>query len=201
MGTLNNHRAELRLINKIKTSNCNESFVLLSSTYDNFYYSIVRKYHPVLTQMGMSAEEIKYEKEFILHKAVMSFKKDRNVKFSSWFCNCVRYHFLNYINSNKRFVKAEEKAVDFFGLKDSVVEVDKNNETYTYINSLLSSMKDKRIKDIYQMRYFSDGPNLATWSEIGKKLKISTQTAINLHEKARVFLKNKMESKNFCDLV
>jgi DNA-directed RNA polymerase specialized sigma subunit len=62
-------------------------------------------------------------------------------------------------------------------------------------------MKDKRIKDIYQMRYFSDGPNLATWSEIGKKLKISTQTAINLHEKARVFLKNKMESKNFCDLV
>lgn len=196
-----NKRNELRLITKIKNNNCNESFLKLSSGYDNFYYSIARKYYPILNKMGMSMEEIKYEKEFILHKAVMSFKKECNVKFSSWFCNCVKYHFLNFINSNKKFIKSEDKILDFFNLQETVVESDLNGETYAYVNSLLSSMRDKRVKDIYQMRYFSDDPNLKTWSEIGKKLKISTQTAINLHERARVFLRKKMESKDFCDLV
>lgn len=201
MSELNNYKVELGLIKKIKSKNCNESFVSLSSKYDNFYYSIVRKYYSILTQSGMSTDEIKYEKDFILHKAVMSFDKTKKVKFSSWFCNCVRYHFLNHINSNKRLVKTEEKMVDYFLAKDAVYEVSKHTETYSYIKSLLSSMKDKRIVDIYNMRYFSDSPNLTTWSEIGKALEISTQTAINLHEKARVFIKNKMSSKNFCDLV
>ena len=36
---------------------------------------------------------------------------------------------------------------------------------------------------------------------LAKKLNISTQTAINLHEKARLFIKNKIVSKNSFDLV
>jgi RNA polymerase sigma factor (sigma-70 family) len=201
MSNSTNKRSELRLISKIKNNNCNESFSELSSGYDNFYYSIARKYYPILNKMGMSMEEIKCEKEFVLHKAVMSFKHGKKVKFSSWFCNCVKYHFLNYINSNKKFIKSEDRALDLFNLQESIIEVDTSGETFAYIDSLLSSMRDKRVKDIYQMRYFSDDPSMKTWSEIGKKLQISTQTAINLHERARVFLRNKMESKNFCDLV
>lgn len=202
MSTSNNNTEDLRLVSKIKRSNCNESFKTLSSRYDNFYFSVVRKYQPILSQMGLSQDEIKYEKEFILNKAIISFKRKYKVKFSSWFCNCVKYHFLNYINSGKKYINMEDKSVEYFNVKEAVHELNtQNSETFEYVSSLLSSFRDKRVKDIFQMRYFSGEPDLMTWSRIGRKLKISTQTAINLHERARVFLKNKMESKHLCDLI
>jgi RNA polymerase sigma factor (sigma-70 family) len=192
---------ELSLIAKIKEDNCNDSFEELSKLYDNFYYSIAQKYSSTLIKAGMSKDDIKYEKDFVLYKAIKSFDAKQKTKFSTWFCNCVKYHFLNYINSNKKYMLAEENKIDFFNNKDLLVSFDKNNETYSYLNSLLSSFKDERIKRVYELRYFSGGEKLATWNSIAKKLGVSTQTAINLHEKTRAFLKNKVLSKNSCDFV
>lgn len=192
---------ELDLISKVKLDNCNDSFEELSKLYDNFYYSIAQKYSSTLIKAGMNKDDIKYEKDFILYKAVKSFDAKQKTKFSTWFCNCVKYHFLNYINSNKKYMLAEENKIDFFNNKDILVSVDKNNDTYSYLLSLLSSFKDERIKRVYELRYFSGGEKLATWNSIAKKLGVSTQTAINLHEKTRSFLKNKVQSKNSCDFV
>jgi len=201
MEQVNIKNTELSLITKIKEDNCNDSFEELSKLYDNFYYSIAQKYSSTLIKAGMSKDDIKYEKDFVLYKAIKSFDAKQKTKFSTWFCNCVKYHFLNYINSNKKYMLAEENKIDFFNNKDLLVSFDKNNETYSYLNSLLSSFKDERIKRVYELRYFSGGEKLATWNSIAKKLGVSTQTAINLHEKTRAFLKNKVLSKNSCDFV
>lgn len=194
-------KQDLILVKKIKSKNCNSSFIKLSQGYDNFYFSSVKKYVPVLLKMGMSREEIKTEKDFILYKSILSFDTKQKTKFSTWFCNCVRYHFLNFINSNKKYILSEEKSVDYFSNKDFAFSLDKNTETVDYLNSLLSSFKDKRIYDVYRLRYFSNSEKPTTWNKIAKCLGISTQTAINLHEKARVFLKTKIESKNSFDLI
>jgi DNA-directed RNA polymerase specialized sigma subunit len=50
------------------------------------------------------------------------------------------------------------------------------------------------------MRYFEDKKNVS-WAKIGKKLNISTQTAINIHNKTIDFLKNKLKSKNCFDKI
>ena len=192
---------ELDLISKVKQDNCNDSFEQLSKLYDNFYYSIAQKYCSTLIKAGMNKDDIKYEKDFVLYKALKSFDAKQKTKFSTWFCNFVKYHFLNYINSNKKYMLAEENKIDFFNNKDILVSVDKNNDTYSYLLSLLSSFKDERIRQVYELRYFSGGEKLATWNSIAKKLGVSTQTAINLHEKTRSFLKNKVQSKNSCDFV
>ena len=96
---------------------------------------------------------------------------------------------------------AEENKIDFFNNKDILITEDKNTDTYSYLLSLLSSFKDERIKKVYELRYFSGEEKLATWNSIAKKLGVSTQTAINLHEKTRSFLKNKVQSKDSCDFV
>lgn len=192
---------ELSLITKIKEDNCNDSFEELSKLYDNFYYSIAQKYSSTLIKAGMSKDDIKYEKDFVLYKAIKSFDAKQKTKFSTWFCNCARYHFLNYINSNKKYVLNEGFGIDTFVNKDILSTTDKNTEMYDYLSSLLSSFKDQRINEVYRLRYFSNSSKLTTWNKIAKKLNISTQTAINLHEKARSFLKNKIVSKNSFDLV
>ena len=193
--------SDISLVTKIKDSNCNDSFEKLSSSYDNFYFSVARKYSHALTRMGMSKEEIKFEKDFILYKSIQSFDPNQKTKFSTWFCNCVRYHFLNYLNYNKKYFLNEGFGVDIFTNKDILFTTDKNTEMYDYLSSLLSSFKDPRINEVYKLRYFSNSSKTATWNTIAKKLNISTQTAINLHEKARLFLKNKIVSKNSFDFV
>ena len=201
MKVLNNDTEDLSLVKKVKSKNCNDSFIKLSSSYENFYFSIAKKYTPALLKMGMNKDDIKSEQYYILYKAISSFDAKQKTKFSTWFCNCSRYHFLNYINSNKKYVVSEEKTIDFFNNKDILLVVDKNSDMLDYLNSLLSSFKDKRVYDVYKLRYFSNNEKLTTWNKIAKKLGISTQTAINLHEKARLFLKTKIQSKNSFDLI
>lgn len=201
MKVLNNDTEDLSLVKKVKSKNCNDSFIKLSSSYENFYFSIAKKYTPALLKMGMNKDDIKSEQYYILYKAISSFDAKQKTKFSTWFCNCSRYHFLNYINSNKKYVVSEEKTIDFFNNRDLLLVVDKNSDMLDYLNSLLSSFKDKRVYDVYKLRYFSNTEKLTTWNKIAKKLGISTQTAINLHEKARTFLKTKIQSKNSFDLI
>ena len=50
------------------------------------------------------------------------------------------------------------------------------------------------------MRYFS-GKKLTPWSKISAKLKLSTQTVINLHNKGKKLLKNKLTTKNNIDII
>ena len=40
-----------------------------------------------------------------------------------------------------------------------------------------------------------------TWGKIGKKLDISSQTAINLHNKGKEVLLKKMKSKRYADKI
>ncbi len=185
----------------VKNHNCEDSFEKLSSSYDNFYFSVARKYSTSLNKMGMSKEEIKFEKDFILYKAIHSFDQKQKTKFSTWFCNCVRYHFLNYLNYNRKHFLNDTFDSEIVSNKNILFTTDKNTELYDYLSSLLCSFKDSRVNEVYRLRYFSGSCKPATWNTIAKKLNISTQTAINLHEKARIFLKNKILSKNSFDFI
>jgi DNA-directed RNA polymerase specialized sigma subunit len=53
---------------------------------------------------------------------------------------------------------------------------------------------------VFNLRYFS-GEKKLTWQKVAKKLDISTQTAINLHEKGRKILKNKLKNEESSDLI
>jgi hypothetical protein len=53
---------DLPLVEKIKLSNCNVSFETLSNSYDNFYFSIARKYSQTLIRMGMSKKRLNLKK-------------------------------------------------------------------------------------------------------------------------------------------
>ena len=186
----------VELINNVNNHNCNDSFLKLSNLYEKFYFKVVSKYYPALYKVELSKEDISAEKELALLKAIRTFNAKQKTKFSTWFCNTTKYHFLNLINANKKLISHPKVPIDEFINSDLVFSYDKNNDTFNYLMSILSSFKDSRIKKIYELRYFSDSKKLTTWNDIGRKLGISTQTAINLHEKTRSFLKNK-----FFDLV
>ena len=70
-----------------------------------------------------------------------------------------------------------------------------------FVGFLLDGLKDKRAKDVYMLRYFSSAGEKMTWKKIAKKMNISSQTAINIHNRAKTILIKKIKSKDIFDLV
>ena len=68
-------------------------------------------------------------------------------------------------------------------------------EIKEYVLNILSQLKDKRIKKIFEIHYFSGTRKCITWEKIGKNMDVSSQTAINLHNKGRKMLVRKIKSK------
>ena len=73
---------------------------------------------------------------------------------------------------------------------------EENKLEVQYIFSILAQLKDPRIKEVFNLRYFKTDKKKMPWSEIGRKMSVSTQTAINLHHRGLEILNKKMKSKN-----
>ena len=106
------------------------------------------------------------------------------------------------MNKNNTTISMENESIKSIMEKNQVMNSTSllNKDNCEYIFNLLDQLKDKRIVEIFKIRYFSDKKTVS-WSKIGRKLKISTQTVINLHNKTLKFLKNKLESTSFQDTI
>ena len=179
------------LIKLIKNKNCSDSFVTLETRHSNLYYSICNKF-----SSRVDLDEVYKDKAYVMYRAVMSFQSDRGAKFSTWFGNYARYHCLNYIKNNHKYVNSEEDTMVHFFNKKSLADYDQNKDHKNELDhafSILEKLTDKRIFKIFKLRYLHEGPKL-TWKQIAEKFDLTPQTIINLHTKGRRALRKKMKS-------
>ena len=114
----------------------------------------------------------------------------------------LRYQCLNKINGSNHYVSMDDEKLNYFiENSDTSSSEEDAKETSEYIFSILSQLKDKRIETVFRMRYFSPEATKTSWSAIADSLKVSTQTAINLHSRGAEVLKRKLRSKNFFDTI
>lgn len=190
---------DLDLIKKIKEFNDEESLKILINRHTPLCHSLYKKYSPSISASGIYINDLIDQKDYIIYKSALSFDECKKSKFSTWLYNQVRYQCLNCINENKIYVKMEDTALNNLIEKDSQSKdsfVSKNLNDY--INNIITNFSDTRIHSIFKMRY-ANKRKKTPWSKIGKKLNISTQTAINLHNKAIKMLRFKIKSKNSFD--
>lgn len=193
---------DIDLIKKVKKKSCEESLKALIERHTPLCFTIYKRYHSSLAANGISYDDIKNEKDFIIYKSILKFDPDKKVKFSTWLGNFTRYYCLNLINGEKKYVCMEDDKLNYH--REAEAEEDesgKNDELREYVINLLDQMKDVRIKKVFMLRYFADSKQKKTWQKIGKEIKVSTQTAINLHEKGRRMLETKFKSKQFSELI
>ena len=89
-------------------------------------------------------------------------------------------------------IDAEEGRLNYFFQKKSLEAYGKTveSEDHTFVNNLIGQFKDARMKKVFELRYFS-GDKKMTWVNIGTKLNVSAQTAINLHNRGKSIIKKK----------
>ena len=143
---------------------------------------------------GIFIDDVLNDKDYIIYQSAKSFEPDRNTKFSTWLGNQVRYYCLNKINKNKKYVTTEDQELSFLVEKGDKKE--DGRELKDYLFNLLSKIKDKRIEKIFELRYFSQEEKRMTWTIISNKINVSSQTAINLHNKGLSILRKKMKKES-----
>lgn len=198
-----------QLISNIKNNACNSSLTELINKHTGLCYDIYRKYLPSQELSGNLSINVENDKDFMIYKSAMSFDPSKKVKFCTWLGNQVRYQCLNLLRKKKS--KSHVISLEEDKLEDMVARNDEyvynsacSNESKSlteYVTSVVNQMKDSRVKKIFDLRYFSKTGKKTPWQKIGEDLGISAQTAINIHEKALVLIRKKVNSDNISDTI
>ena len=196
-------KEDIELIKEVKENCCSESINELINSHSPLCYDIYNKYSRTLQASGELIDNIDLEKNFIIYKSALSFDPERGTKFSTWLGNFTRYYCLNMINSKKKYVPMEDELLNSIKEKEAEdSEVDQSStHMEEYVVNILNNLKDKRILKVFELRYFPDFNKKNTWVEIGKKMNVSPQTAINLHNRGKRMIAKKINSQEFSDMV
>ena len=187
------------LVERIRISNCESSLKELIKRHSALCFKIIQKYSSTFYANNIDIMEASSDKNLIIWNSAKSFSVDKNVKFSTWLANQMKYSCLNAINRKTidRLVTTEDEILDV--LKNSITE-DADDNLFEFADNILSQLKDIRIKKIFSMRY-SSRCKKPSWCVVAKKMKISTQTAINLHNRGIEVLRKKIKSEKFLDSI
>lgn len=193
---------EAILIRKVKEDNCSDSLRRIIEMHSPLFYDVYKRYYGPLCAHGINQEDMEGDRDYIIYQAIKRFDPTKKTKFSTWLGNYTRYYCLNLMNARKKYVNVEIEELDYFSnQEDFLLNKKDSGEIKEFAMHVLSKMRDPRIKEVFFLRYFCDTIKKNTWSNIGKELNISTQTAINLHDKGRKMLYSKLSSKENEDLV
>jgi RNA polymerase sigma factor (sigma-70 family) len=195
--------SDLELVKRVQKRNCEKSLKILIDKHSPLCFDIFKRYLPALTKTGTFADDIFSEKHYLIYKSALSFKTSKKTKFSTWLGNQMRYHCLNALNKNKLIPVSDEIINLNINKNPHLARKTENfGESIDYVFNLLRQLKDKRVKQVFELRYFADisKKKKAPWSLVAKRMSVSTQTAINLHGKGLKMLKSKMiKSQNKLD--
>ena len=195
-------KEDIELVNNVQEDNCQDSLKELINRHSALCYNVYQKYGSTLSSSGVFFDDVVKEKDYVIYKSAMSYNPEKNTKFSTWVGNHARYHCLNLINANQKYIAVDDSTLNYFMENNhphpDSSQVQERQDTLEYIFNLLSQLKDKRVKRVFELRYLgSDGKE--SWSKIGENMGISTQTAINLHDRGTKILRKKMTSEVFFD--
>ena len=185
---------DLILLKKIIKNRCNDSYLKLKEKHQRLFYSQCNKFSEKL-----NLEDVYSDIDFVFFKSILSFKIDKKAKFSTWLGNFTRYHCLNHIKKNGKYVSTDQETIHHICDQKSAENFSPPQEyrnDVTHAFKILSKLKDKRIHKVFKMRYLHQGPKL-TWKQIAAEFELTPQTIINLHLKGRRALRKKMKDEIF----
>lgn len=197
-------KPDSELIHLVRSSGSNEAFLEVCRRYENIFYSVCQKYVTPLFNIGVSLQDIFEEKNCIILHCISTYEPTKKTKLGTWIGNYARYLCLNSINARrfiipttdeelKKHLEESQVCRDFFAAASTTIE------DFEYVLNILEQVKDKRIIQIFKLRYLSQKKMI--WAEIAKEVGSSTQTIINLHNKGLELLKKKLRSESVSDVI
>lgn len=184
---------DLSLIQKIKTEQDESCLKELIARHSGIYLQMVNQ--TISDQSNVNKNDIMDEKDWFIYEKALKYDPNRNIKFSTYLGNEIRWKCLNIHNKAKKYEYSDigdhsENLVE----KNQLEEYCKQ-EIINRIFEIAEQNPDWRVRKIVQMRYKGGKRNkLMPWKKIAKKLQLSIQGCINIHER---FIKDVRKNLNY----
>lgn len=176
---------DTELVKKVKINECSESLLTLANKHLPLCVKVYNRYLPALSSMGISMEEIQEDRLKTVWGAAISFKESKKTKFSSWLANHIRYQCLKKLTKKGKEPHCVE--IDKVQVSDKVIAF---KENLNYVFDILEKMSDKRIKQIFEMKYSEKELN---FSQIAEILDLSPFRVSQLHQMGLEKLRKKIK--------
>ncbi len=187
------------LIENIKQKNefASDSIITLASRHAKMFSKFYGQYNQTFSLTGANAFEV-INKEYTIYEAANSFDYSKRVKFSTHLYNTIRFKCLNAIKPTKEHLYSVESGKLNY-LKDpnlahSPSEKEEDEEVHNIVHNYVARLNNDQTRAVLEKRYFNDGGPMK-WQDIADSLKISKQTAINIHTRALKTLKYQITNK------
>jgi len=190
-------KTDLELINGVKDKNCSDCLQELFNRHSAICVDVYSKYSGGLIKNSVILNDIVDQKEYIIYKSAMSYNSEKGSKFSTWLANQMRYFCLNSMNKN-RLVATDDESMNAIVHASPFSPQNQSStleEKVDFVKNIIAQVKDKRISKIFKIRYFNGSRKKTPWAQVAEQMGVSTQTAINLHNKAIKLIKRKMDTK------
>jgi len=186
------------LIKEIKENQDDYSLRELIDRHSGIYIEMIRRYgqkHLTETQLN----DLMDDKDFNIYSAAIEYDETKS-KFSTYLANRTRYNCL----TNKTLNKKNSKIVNFEEIEFEKESKDLNpcdasskKEFMKKICFLIEKHEDPRVSEIFNERYFSDErKKLKPWKEIAKKMNLSIQGCIDIHNRTIEQFKKKITNES-----
>ena len=181
----------------VKESNDAEALNELISRHSGIYVDMLKKFG----YKSLSANQINdimQEKDYVIYKAALEYKPEK-AKFSTHLANKTKYMCLTQKTKNKKNYRNISFEQTEFCQKDKSYTPEENclfNDSFKRILNLIDKNKDPRLKTIFKERYFEGkGGKLKPWKLVAKKVNLSAQGCINIHNKAIEDMQNRIDNE------
>ncbi len=197
---MNTNYSDLELISLIKKDE-DPSLHLseLIERHSGIYLDIINTYASRDSNFIDKNELIK-DKNYNIYQAAVKYDPNRGAKFSTYLGNETKWLCLNTYNKNKRHPTITTETLDLLHpdlelYSDSVKE-NLKKDSLTKVLQLISCHPDKRVEKIFNMRYIIGKKNkVMPWKNIGKKMNLSIQGCINIHNSAIQSIRETIKDK------
>ena len=169
----------------------------LISRHSGIYIDMLKRYGiNCLTENQVF--DIMREKDYTIYRAALEYD-ERKAKFSTHLANKTKYLCLTQKTKNKKNRVVSNFDEINFCQKDKSSTPDESctmNDSFSRILNLINKHKDKRLKIIFHERYFcGERGKLKPWKDVAKKINLSAQGCINIHDKAVRELNQKIDNE------
>lgn len=179
---------DLTLVQNVKEYCDNESLTALCKRHEGLYFDIVKRYCRVDSGCQYFNDLID-SKDSNIYEAVQTFKPDKNMAFSSYLAETVKWKCLSYstaLSKNKLTELPEyyqDSPDNWTKSPDDQCEI---NEIIDDFNDFVKNYQDGRLREIVRIRFDEKQSlsKLASWKQIGKKMGISYETARQIYYRA-----------------
>jgi RNA polymerase sigma factor (sigma-70 family) len=184
--TILDNLEDIELIRKVKHEQCDESLKILINKYEKLYFDMFHSFKKILKYKQIIQNDLLNDSYINIYEAIISFDETKNTKFSTWLANSTRYKCLKlvYNQPNIESLYTEENKEKQIELENIPTDEDNNNEdTVSFVKELIENLSDDKAKQIFKLRFADVDKTERSWSSIGEKVGVSTQTAINIFNK------------------